>query len=241
MTNVSKPSRYPPRPTSLFISLLSMACLTIAIVGCSSPSNHQDDTAKVVIVVDRTGVAASQSWTTEVTSQAQAITTTAINDGDEHLDVVSLGSDAKAAAKVASADLTSTSRNTSDKTRAAKANLADKIGQVAGQVAGSPVTTDGSDVVAALQTAVSLCRANGTSSCKIYLLSDMEDSRILKAPNAKTAVAQIKPLIPDLSGIDIQVAGIGASGSSAAVVERVTQVWTEALAGASSADLARNI
>lgn len=242
MTTVSKSHRYPLRSLPLMLVLAGAGLAVVA--GCSSPGTVPTPTSaearKVVVVIDRTGVTESESWTYEVSSQTQEIAATVIADGAEDLDVVSMGSDAAAAAKVASVDLTDTSRNTSDKTKDAKADLARQVGQVAGSVAASPVTTNGTDVVAALQTAASLCRAEGNRMCTIYVFSDMEDSRILESADADEAVAQLQPLIPDLAGITVRVSGIGASESDADVVERVRAVWTELLASAAGTDLARS-
>ncbi len=87
-----------------------------------------------------------------------------------------------------------------------------------------------------------LCEPATTSSCQIYLFSDLEDTRIINAPDVATAIAQLQPFMPDLARVDsITVAGLGASGANNDVVARVKATWEALLKNAKSTRIVRSI
>lgn len=104
--------------------------------------------------------------------------------------------------------------------------------------------TNGSDVFAAFHQAASLCQDPEVVECSVVLLSDLEDQRITALSSPEHAVPELGHLMPpDLSGISVQVSGLGSSGANAERVEKVRAAWELLLdhAGAVNVRIARSL
>jgi hypothetical protein len=75
------------------------------------------------------------------------------------------------------------------------------------------------------------------------VISDLEDQRVLAAPSAEAAVEELGELVPDLTGVSVQVSGLGASGADAATVQQVKATWLALFeqAGAVDVRIARSL
>ena len=197
----------------------------------------------VVVAVDRTGVADRETWAAEVAGQVGARTERAMADGANRLELIGIGSNTQQAARVVTVDLGGVEGNTAAKRDQARRRLVESVAEAAGQVAAQPVTTNGTDVLAALEQAADLCHGPGVRSCSVLLASDMEDQRVSLATSVEDAVAGLSPGMPDLAGVHVEVTGIGASGAGGDVATRVETVWSQLFeqAGAVNVRIARSL
>jgi hypothetical protein len=197
----------------------------------------------VVVAVDRTGVADQETWAAEVAGQVGARTERAMAEGASRLELIGIGSNTQQAARVVTVDLDGVDGNTAAKRDQARRRLVESVAAAAGHVAAQPVTTSGTDVLAALEQAADLCHGPGVRTCSILLASDMEDQRVSLAPSAEEAIAALASGMPDLAGVGVEVTGIGASGGGGAVATRVEAVWTQLFeqAGAVDVRIARSL
>jgi hypothetical protein len=218
-------------------------CLPIlALIGCRTDDGN-DDLHGLVIAIDRTGVAQADTWQAEVAAQTQVALETAMDEGVDQVALLSIGSNTDQTATVATADLTAIEGNTEAKREAARQTLIADIASAAAQVASRPVDTAGTDVFAALNQAASLCQAPDVTECSVLVFSDLEDLRVLAALSREAAVDELGDFMPDLTGVSVQVAGLGASGADASTVQTVRAAWLALFeqAGAVGVRIARSL
>lgn len=215
---------------------LTICAVSLVLISCAC-SDEQPDVHQFVLAIDRTGLAQIESWSAEVATQTQAALEAAVADGVDHVDLIAVGSNTQQVATIAEADLNDIEGNTEAKRDAARQTLLDNIASAAAQAAAQPVDTAGTDVFAALDQAASLCQAPEVTECSMLLISDLEDQRVTGAPSAEEAITSLAPLMPDLTGVSVQVSGLGASGVDAATVQKVKAVWTELLQQAGAVDI----
>jgi hypothetical protein len=227
------------RPVSAFLRHgVEMASLAITVSQLlTSCGPDPKPTEAMTIIVDRTGVAQAESWSAEVAVQTQQALKAAVDDGVDLVDIISIGSNTDQTATVASADFSSVEGNTEAKRDAARQSLVDQLVSATAQVAAQPVETSGSDVFAALDQAASLCAAAEVAQCSLLVISDLEDQRVLTASSPEATIEELGPLMPDLTGVSVQVSGLGASGAEAATVQKVKAAWTGLLDQAGAVDI----
>ncbi len=216
--------------------LATLCLLTLLLMSCTSGSST-DGRYRQIILIDRTGVAQVETWQSEVATQTAAAVHRALDEGVAQVDLAAIGSNTDQAATVATADLTGIEGNTEAKRDAARQALVDDIATAAAEIASQPVDTAGTDVFAALDQAASLCQAPEVSECSVLVISDLEDQRVTGAPSAEEAANALRPLMPDLTGISVQVSGLGASGADAATVQKVRAAWVVLFDQASAVDV----
>lgn len=231
-----------PNISEMRLAHAALSLLTVLLVSCGSGTGTSAR-HELVIAIDRTGVAHAETWQAEVATQTQAALETAVTDGVDHVDLLSIGSNTQQVATVTEADLHDVEGNTEAKREAARQALIEGISSAAAQVAAQPVETQGTDVFAALHQAAALCQAPENTECSVLTFSDLEDQRVLAPPTPEAAVDELADLMPDLTGVSIRVAGLGASGADAATVEKVRATWTELFeqAGAVDVRIARSL
>jgi len=219
------------------VGVLAILCLlTTLLVGCGTDEGSAE-LHQMVIAIDRTGVAQAGSWQAEVVTQTDAALRQRAAKDVDRVALLSIGSNTDQTATVASADLATIEGNTAAKRDAARQRVFDGIASAAGQVAGEPVGTVGTDVFAALHQAASLCLTPEITDCSVVVISDLEDQRVLAAPTAEIAVKQLSSLMPDLPGVSLQVSGLGASGADTATVQKVKEAWLGLLKDAGAVDI----
>jgi hypothetical protein len=222
-----------------------MAVTVVALAACGSgndePAHARD--ALTVVAIDRTGVAASETWSTEVAAQVASEVDQAIGDGVDLIEIIGIGSTPNDTVRWATVDLTEIEGNTRAKREAARDQLVTAAGAAAHELADTPVTTYGTDVVAALSEAAALCQGPDVGSCSILLVSDLEDQRVTRAASTAAAVEALTPIMPELAGIPVHVTGLGASGADSTIVTRVQKAWDALLhsAGAIDVRIARSL
>jgi hypothetical protein len=221
----------------------AMCLVLVAAVACSSGDEAGDGLHRQVIAIDRTGVAHAESWQAEVAAQTQHALEAAVEEGVDLVDVISIGSNTDQTATAATADFSEIEGNTEAKRDAARQSLVDQLASAAAQVAAQPVDTSGSDVFAALDQTASLCHAPEVGECSVLVISDLEDQRVLAAPSPEATIEELGGLMPDLTGVSVQVSGLGASGADAATVQKIKAAWTGLLdqAGAVDVRIARSL
>jgi hypothetical protein len=227
-----------------WVAVLALAGLVACGGGGGEGEGEADNAVDLVVVaVDRTGVADQQTWPEEVAGQVGARTERAMAEGATRLELIGIGSNTQQAARVVTVDLDGVEGNTAAKRDQARRRLVESVAAAAGQVAAQPVTTSGTDVLAALEQAADLCDGPGVRSCSILLASDMEDQRVSLAASDEEAIAGLAPGMPDLDGVAVEVTGIGASGAGGSVTTRVEAVWARLFeqAGAVDVRIARSL
>jgi hypothetical protein len=221
------------RPAAL-IALMALA--PAACVGADGAESREEDSG-LVIVVDRTGVARQDSWGSEVGSQTRARVERALADGVDRIHVTGAGSNTAQTATAATVDVDAIDANTPARRREQERRLVNQVAMVASRLASQPVDTGGTDIVAALRQAADSCSSPDLASCSILLLSDMEDARVVRSTDPATAAGQLASQMPALTGVTVEVSGLGASGSDAATVSRVEETWTRLLTQAGAVDV----
>lgn len=221
--------------------LAALTLLSVSLVSCSHA--QANDRHRQIIVIDRTGIAQAESWQAEVAVQTQHALEAAVEDGVDLVDVISIGSNTDQTATVASVDFAEIEGNTGAKRAAARQSLVEQLVSAIAQVAAHPVETYGSDVFAALDQAASLCDAPEVTACSLLVISDLEDQRVLAASSPGAATEELGEFMPDITGVSVQVSGLGASGADAATVEQVEATWLALFeqAGAVDVRIARSL
>ncbi len=217
--------------------LAALSVLLLVLGGCTTGDGRPESRRDLVLIPDRTGVAQSDTWSAEVISQVRSTLEAPANAGADRVHVLAIGSNTDQTALAAMADLTAIEGNTRAKRREVRERLIEDVASAAGQVASVPVDTYGTDVFAALHQAASLCQAPEVEDCSLLVLSDLEDQRVLAAASPEAAVEDLADLMPDLTGVAVQVSGLGASGVDVATVERVRTAWTGLLSEAGAVDV----
>jgi hypothetical protein len=221
--------------------------VTVALAACACGGRDEpaqnSRTDVTVIAIDRTGVTGNGTWSVDVASQVMAEVERGLDDGIESVELIGIGSTPKDTERWATIDLTHIEGNTQAKRNAVRDGLVTAAGAAARQVAEQPVTTYGTDVVAALTEAAALCNTPTVRRCWILLATDLEDQRVTNAPSAAAAVEELRPLMPDLEGIPLSVTGLGASGANSSLVDKVAEAWDALLreAGATDVRIARSL
>jgi hypothetical protein len=219
------------------VSLAAFLAL-VALAGCGGGDvAAEEPVALIVVAIDRTGVAASETWSTEVATQVASEVDQAIGDGVDLVEIIGIGSKPIDTVRWATVDLTEIEGNTRAKREAAREQLVTAAGAAAHELADTPVTTYGTDVVAALSEAAALCHGPDVGSCSILLVSDLEDQRVTRAASTVAAVEALTPIMPELAGIPVHVTGLGASGANSTIVARVQEAWDALLQSAGAVDV----
>lgn len=222
-------------------ALRAILVLSLAVLAACATDNAEaaqdEDVAITVIAVDRTGVAAGETWSTEVAAQVMDEVERALDGGVDRVEVIGIGSTPDATVRWATIDLTDIQGNTRSKREVARQQLVAAAGATARELAENPVTTYGTDVVVAIDEAAAMCRAPDVGSCSILLASDLEDQRVTGASSVDEAVEVLAPLMPPLDGIPVSVTGLGASGAGSAVVTQVHDAWDSLLRAAGAVDV----
>jgi hypothetical protein len=224
-------------------AVLGLAIMAAAACSAGSSADESEGSDLTVIAIDRTGVAGNGTWPVDVASQVMATVESAIGDDVESVDLIGIGSTPGDSLRLATIDLLHIGGNTRAKREAARQEVIATAGATARQLAEQPVTTNGTDVIAALTEAVALCQDPAVTRCSIVVASDLEDQRVTRAPSVDAAVDALLPLMPDLDGIPVTVTGLGASGADSALVTKVSAAWDALLraSGASNVRIARSL
>jgi len=227
---------------AVLVTLATLCLLAALLISCGR-NNDEVDRHQLIIAIDRTGVAQTETWQAEVATQTQAALEQAIDEDIDQVALLSIGSNTDQTATVATADLTAIEGNTQAKRDAARQRMVDDLASAAAQVAAKPVDTVGTDVFAALHQAASLCEAPKVTDCSVLVISDLEDQRLLAATSPVVAVEQLGSLMPDLTGVSLQVSGQGASGADASTVQKIKDAWLALFehAGAVDVRIARSL
>ena len=232
------------RTQPLAVTLCQAVCVVVVgvvIAALFSSSAIASNIKRSVIAIDRTGVAAHvPSWSTEVAAIARDEAEKAIEGRVDELTIIAIGANTAESGKVAAVELNIECNN--PKTcEADKAALANQIGEVAGQVANVPTKTPGSDIVASLQTARSIC---GRRRCAITIISDGVDTRLYSTGTAGDQLAsEVAPILPSLKRTTVHLVGLGADGTPPDAIERVRTFWQTLLSikGAKDIQIARSL
>jgi hypothetical protein len=217
--------------------VLALASVAFAACGGGNDASSQESSALTVVAIDRTGVAASQTWSTEVAAQVGGEVERALRDGVDLIEIIGIGSTPNDTVRWATIDLTQIEGNTRAKREAAREQLVAAAATAAQDLADIPVTTIGTDVVAGLREAAALCSSPDVEACSILLVSDLEDQRVTGAASAAEAIEALGPIMPKLGGIPVHVTGLGASGADSTVVTRVQETWDTLLQSAGAVDV----
>jgi hypothetical protein len=217
--------------------VLAMAWGALASCGGGDHESSQGSSALTVVAIDRTGVAASKTWATEVATQVGGEVERAIRNGVDRIEIIGIGSTPKDTVRWATIDLTQLEGNTRAKREAAREQLVAAAATAAHDLADTPVTTYGTDVVAGLSEAAALCSSPDVGACSILLVSDLEDQRVTGTTSASEAVKALSPIMPKLDGIPVHVTGLGASGADSTAVTRVQETWVTLLRSAGAVDV----
>ena len=225
---------------SIGAGIAALVAVAVAVAGCGSrpaTPTQEEPTALSVVAVDRTGVAAAETWADEVAVQVSSEAERAMGDGFDRIEIIGIGSTTNDTVRWATVDLTRIEGNTRAKRAAERERLIAAAGAAGHDLAAAPVTTYGTDVVAAISEANALCRNPGVGPCSMLLISDLEDQRVTGATSAAAAVEVLTPLMPDLGGVSVRVSGLGASGADSTVVTQVEQAWQTLLESAGAVDV----
>lgn len=222
--------------------LLAALVVSAVLAGCGG--NGSDRSTKELVGVDITGMASgsvAEPWKAEATATAARVFDQAMADGVDEIDVITIGTNTTQAGKVATIKL-KVEGNTPAKRDYARDQLRRQFVGLVQQILDSPVTTNGTDVATAFQTAAGSCTTGGATCNHIWMLSDLEDTSFLQIPDDDAATESLVSRLPRLNGIPVTVVGVGASGGSAETVARVRAIWPAALeaAGAGPVQILRS-
>jgi hypothetical protein len=210
------------------LSSLGLALALLVPAACSNP-----DTRVLVVGIDRTGVARTRSWSSEVATVTAGLVDEAFAAGLDELDMIGIGHDMNETGRVARVNLR-LDCPTKDRCDEDRRRLRTQIAQVAGNVAASPVKETGTALIEAFETAGDICAGH---SCRVVMITDGQDSRLNQAASVDALLAQVRPTLTQLRGVSVQLAGLGADGSSARAVARAERFWIETLRAAGAVDV----
>ena len=216
--------------------LITAGAATIAACAGGGSTPH----VTKVIVPDRTGSTSSIStWPQEVAATTDTIVNDAYKAGVDRIVLQSLGANYGDSAAVADVNLRTKCNNAKSCADDHDA-LATQIAEAAGQLAGTPLGHGGTDIIAAITTAKSVC---GHDPCRIDVLTDAEDYRIQNNTPVKTLIDRYAAEVPDLHGVVIRLIGLGVDGSSTEHADRAKAFFEGLLtrAGAQHVVIARSI
>jgi hypothetical protein len=210
----------------------------LCLVAACSDAGHTFKTQ--VIAIDRShSTAATRSWPEEVAGIVQQLTLDGFKNEVGKIVLASIGTDTYEASKVAevSLKLDCSNKNVCNDD---KSNLAGQLGSAARQVAAATVKKSGTDIVAAIATAKAIC---GPAPCGITLVTDGGDSRLNTPGSPEQLVAKFAAEFPNLTGVTVQLIGLGADATGRTHVDRTKAFWTLALkrAGVPNPVVARSI
>lgn len=220
--------------------LVVLAAVAIIFTACSKSNAHRAKATEVIAIDRSRSTEATGTWPQEVAGIVKEQTLRAFDDHVDTLVLVSIGSDLADTAKVAQVELNKLDCNNANTCDDDRNSLAGQAATAAGQVAATPVSKAGTDVIASINTAKAIC---GTNRCALTIVSDGADSRLAARGTAKQLVAKYGSEFPNLTGVTVRLIGLGADRADAAHVQRSREFWTLALkrAGATDIIIARSI
>jgi hypothetical protein len=225
---------------SVVSSVTAAVCGAVLFAACATSSASPTRSTEV-IAIDRTGsTRGTGTWPTEVTGIVKGQISQAFEHHIDTLTLISIGSDLADTAKVAQVTLDNLGCNNANTCADARSALANDAATAASQVAATPVSRAGTDILAAIETARALC---GTDRCSITLVTDGGDSRLATPGTAEQLAHKYGSELPVLDGVSVQLIGLGADGSNAMQVDRTQRFWTILLkhAGVTDPTIARSL